>query len=803
MFRSMKTGRVAIAALACTLLATACTSAPTSSPSAGSAGAAAPIKVWIEEDLPERVAATKKIVEAYTAKTGGQVDLVSISEDEFNQLLTSSAAAGDLPDVIGGVSLPQVRTMSANQLIDTAATGEVLNTLGAATFAESGLALTKDGDTQLAIPSESWTQLLLYRKDLFDKAALKAPGSYADISAAAKQLDSSEVAGFVGANLAGDAFTEQTFEHVALGNNCQLVDNAGTVTLDSTECVESFSFYGDLVENYSVPGAQDVDTVRAQYFSGKAAMAIWSTFILDELAGLRNDAKPNCAQCKDDPTWLAKNTGVVTAISGPKGSQPAVFGEVTSWVIPAEAESASAKAFLEFMLNDGYMDWIAIAPEGGAGAQGHGRRTHEVQRRMGQARGRCRLQSSAGRFLRPRGDRSTDHRRGQAGSLGDPAGPGQPARCDSGRASGGRRGEQGDLRGGPGRGSQEGRGRGPVHPGIDQVSGGGHGVSTATPAETRGAARGNRGPVSARGREDRRVAAMLVSPTVLIVVVMVVLPILWTISLAFQRVRLLNLRNVGIFGNFTVENFSRVIASSGFVDALVVTLLYSVLGTAGAIGLGLIAALALRKPFRGRGLVRASLLLPYVAPVVAATFVWKTMLHPQFGLINHWGQTLFGWRDPIAFLSSSENISVFGVQLPISVSLLTVIVFEAWRSFPFAFLFLTARLEAIPGSLEEAGWVDGATPLQSFRHIVLPQLMPTIAVLTVLRFIWTFNNFDDIYLLTGGGSGTQVVTVRVFDYLMARGDIGAAAAQALVLAAILAVLVGVYLKLFGRSEEAA
>ena len=83
--------------------------------------------------------------------------------------------------------------------------------------------------------------------------------------------------------------------------------------------------------------------------------------------------------------------------------------------------------------------------------------------------------------------------------------------------------------------------------------------------------------------------------------------------------------------------------------------------------------------------------------------------------------------------------------------------FEGWRSFPFAFLFITARLQAIPESLEEAAMVDGATPTQRFRYIVLPQLLPTLAVLTVLRFIWTFNNFDDIYLLTGGGSGTQVV----------------------------------------------
>jgi multiple sugar transport system permease protein len=294
---------------------------------------------------------------------------------------------------------------------------------------------------------------------------------------------------------------------------------------------------------------------------------------------------------------------------------------------------------------------------------------------------------------------------------------------------------------------------------------------------------------------------MLISPTAVIVFVMVVLPILWTFSLAFQDVRLLNLRTTGVIGAYSLDNFKAVLTSPGFLDALVTTLVYSVCGTACAIGLGMVAALALRAPFRGRGVVRACMLIPYVAPVVAATFVWKTMLNPQFGIVNHYGTMLLGWKDPIAFLSSAQSVSPFGIDLHVSTSLLTVVLFEGWRSFPFAFLFITARMQAIPGSLEEAATVDGATPTQRFRYIVLPQLLPTLAVLAVLRFIWTFNNFDDIYLLTGGGSGTQVVAVRVYDYLINRGDIGAAAAQALVLAAILAILVTAYLKLFGRSEE--
>ncbi|MEJ7629230.1 MAG: extracellular solute-binding protein [Nocardioidaceae bacterium] len=344
--------------MAIALVASACSSDD------GGSGDSNSIKVWIQEDLPDRVAATQAIVDDFTKQTGIDVKLVAVAEDQFNQLLTSSAAAGDLPDAIGGVALPQVRTLSANELLDTDTTASILADLDEATFGKSALDLTRDGDTQLSIPSESWTQLLLYRKDLFDAAGLEAPTSYDSILAAAQALDSSDVAGFVGANIAGDAFTEQTFEHIALGNGCELVNDAGDVSFDSPECVAALDFYGELQQNYSVSGGQDVDTTRASYFAGQAAMIIWSTFILDEMAGLREDALPTCPECQDDPAFLAKNSGVVTAIEGPSGSAPATFGEITSWVIPAESAADPASKFVEYMMNDGYEPWLAIAPEG-------------------------------------------------------------------------------------------------------------------------------------------------------------------------------------------------------------------------------------------------------------------------------------------------------------------------------------------------------------------------------------------------------------------------------------------------------
>lgn len=307
--------------------------------------------------------------------------------------------------------------------------------------------------------------------------------------------------------------------------------------------------------------------------------------------------------------------------------------------------------------------------------------------------------------------------------------------------------------------------------------------------------------LTASGRENRAGLAF-VTPTFLVVLVVVIVPILWTVLLAFQNARLVDIQGMGLFGNWTLDNFDSVFGSPGFWSSLWTTLVYTVGATAGSILLGLVAALALRRPFSGRGVMRASMLLPYVAPVVAVAFVWEVALSPQYGIVNEWGASLLGWDDPIAFLSTrSYEVGLLGLRFDIPLALLTVIAFETWRYFPFAFLFLLARLQAVPDGLEEAATVDGATLTQRFRHILLPQLMPVIALLSVLRFIMSFNKFDDVYLLTGGGSGTDVAAVRVYDFLTARYDVGAAAAQALVLALILMALLGIYFMFFAKKVQ--
>ncbi|RZQ63837.1 carbohydrate ABC transporter permease [Amycolatopsis suaedae] len=310
-------------------------------------------------------------------------------------------------------------------------------------------------------------------------------------------------------------------------------------------------------------------------------------------------------------------------------------------------------------------------------------------------------------------------------------------------------------------------------------------------------------PKGALRRSENRAGLLLISPTLLVVLAVVVVPVLWTLILAFQRIRLINIRDTGLFDAYTLHNFATVFGSPGFWSSIGTTLVYAIGGTVLSLALGLAAALALRRSFRGRGLLRGAMLLPYVAPVVAVAFVWEVMLSPQYGILNEWGVKLLGWDKPVAFLTQRETtISLLGLDIPVPVALLTVIAFEGWRYFPFAFLFLLARLQAIPPDLEEAARVDGATLTQRFRHIVLPQLASVIALLAMLRFVMNFNKFDDVYLLTGGGSGTDVASVRVYDFLTARFDVGAASAQALVLAVVLLVFLAGYLKFFAPKPEA-
>ncbi len=278
----------------------------------------------------------------------------------------------------------------------------------------------------------------------------------------------------------------------------------------------------------------------------------------------------------------------------------------------------------------------------------------------------------------------------------------------------------------------------------------------------------------------------LLMPTFIIVMAIVVVPMLWNLLFAFRPVRMRNLPTIDLFslGDFTIDNFERIFASRGgqFWDILFTTVFYTLAGSILAILIGLVAALVVKDKFPGRNVFRGFLLFPYIAPVVSIAFIWQMFLNARFGLINEIVAGLGGTRTD--FLTTPGW------------ALLMIILFQGWRYFPFAFLFILARIQAIPDEMYEAAQVDGASPSQRLWHITLPQLRAVFGTLFLLRFIWTFNKFDDVFLLTGGIAGTEVLPVQIYNQLFARQNVGAASATAVVMAVILFIIVGVYFRWF-------
>ncbi|MFJ8076685.1 ABC transporter substrate-binding protein [Streptomyces sp. NPDC096176] len=329
--------------------------------------AAAPdnrILVWTQENLPPRMAATEKILDRFTEETGVEVELVGVDENQLPQLIMSAAAAGRLPDVLAAAPMGQVWQMYSNDLLNTEVSTEIVERLGRKTFDATALDFTSDGDKRLGVPSDAWLALLAFRKDLLEKEGLPAPDTYEGVLKAARALDKDGRSGISLATDPADILTQQTFEGFAVGNDCRLVDDQGAVRLDSPACRTSFDTYDKLARGFGPPGSQNVDSTRATYFSGQSAMLGWSSFLLDELAGLRKDALPSCPECKKDPGFLARNTGLVTAMKGPDGKEPTQLGEVTSWAVTRTAETGASRTFVEYMMSKGYEDWFGMAPEG-------------------------------------------------------------------------------------------------------------------------------------------------------------------------------------------------------------------------------------------------------------------------------------------------------------------------------------------------------------------------------------------------------------------------------------------------------
>lgn len=320
------------------------------------------IRFWTTEEQPERLERQETMAAAFTEETGIAVEVIPVTESDLGTRATAAFAAGDLPDVIYHPLQYALPWFEAG-ILDSDAATDVVEALGGDTFAAGPLTMAAVDGGYAAVPVDGWTQMLVYRADLFAEAGLEPPNSYENVLAAVEALHNPpEMYAFVAPTKVDENFMSQVLEHVFLANGASPVDENGFSGFDEAATVEVLEFYRAIVEA-SPEGELYWDQSRTLYFSGNAAMIIWSPFILDELAGLRDSAPPTI---NDDPTSrdLAAATGIVTNFSGPSNPDGAAWGDVRYFGITADAETDAAMAFVEYSMNAGYTSTLAIAPEG-------------------------------------------------------------------------------------------------------------------------------------------------------------------------------------------------------------------------------------------------------------------------------------------------------------------------------------------------------------------------------------------------------------------------------------------------------
>ena len=260
--------------------------------------------------------------------------------------------------------------------------------------------------------------------------------------------------------------------------------------------------------------------------------------------------------------------------------------------------------------------------------------------------------------------------------------------------------------------------------------------------------------------------------------------------------------NILLTTDFTLKNFKKVFFNNNFLELLMTTFYFTFFGTLGAILLGIFAAQLVNQKFYGRSFMRSILLFPYVGPVVALAYTWTLLLDPNSGTLNSLLVTYGIIEKPINLLGQKYLIvGILGFELKLRLALTTVIFFEIWRYFPLAFLFILARLQAIPKDLYEAADVDGAGPFRKFFSITLPQITAILSILFMIRFIWNFNKFEDIFLLTGGASGTLTLPISVYQQGFAVSNIGMGSAISIVIVLLLITLMLIYFKLIGKKAN--
>ncbi|HPX22126.1 MAG TPA: sugar ABC transporter permease [Mesotoga sp.] len=277
-------------------------------------------------------------------------------------------------------------------------------------------------------------------------------------------------------------------------------------------------------------------------------------------------------------------------------------------------------------------------------------------------------------------------------------------------------------------------------------------------------------------KNENRLGWRLVSPTVILLMILILYPVAYNIYISFFDYGITRSTFVGI------DNYLRVLKDGAFWKSFFITVGFTLMTVGGSLLLGLGVALMLNKEFKGRSIVRTIVLLPYITPLISIVFSWQYIFDPSLGpFVEIFGRQL-RWISPqLDLLNNSNN------------AFIVASIFNIWRNFPFVYLMILSRLQSIPDEYYEAAEMDGASPWKKFTNITLPELYFVMGAVALMRGIWNFYKFDEVYLIS-----KKAGTLPIFIYERVIGttspEFGVAAAIATILMVIMLGLITMYVK---------
>ncbi|HVY20968.1 MAG TPA: sugar ABC transporter permease [Bauldia sp.] len=286
---------------------------------------------------------------------------------------------------------------------------------------------------------------------------------------------------------------------------------------------------------------------------------------------------------------------------------------------------------------------------------------------------------------------------------------------------------------------------------------------------------------------ERTLAAMLLLPTLIIVGTMVVVPLVYAFWLSLHDVQA-SPRAERPFVGFA--NYIAILASPAFQHALWNTAYFTVVSLVVQVPVGLAIAILLDQKFPGRGIVRAMILIPWALPTIVNGALWQWIYNPSYGALNGLLRQLGLIHEPVLWLGS-----------PIA-AMNAVIVADTWKILPFYAVMFLAGLQTIPRELFDASTVDGATPLDKLRYVIIPLLKPFFLVVLVLRTTEMFRAFDLIYMLTSGGpaGGTTVVAYYAYQVTFQSLRFGYGSAVSFIIGAVGLAFALIYVRVIRAGE---